>query len=180
MKKEGFTLIELIIVIVIIGILAAIAVPKFVGLTGEAKTSAIKGLAGSIRASANIVRAKWLTECNVKGNCSDNVSLEDGTTVCVDNSSGDVSGYPYPGANASTVCGSGAGGIETAVNTDGNNDIIVDNNSTTCTIFYYKGIPEDTGACSGSCSSTTNSCEVAYIYDGTKAPNIVICTKGCK
>ncbi|MFH1577461.1 MAG: type II secretion system protein [Candidatus Omnitrophota bacterium] len=52
MKNEkGFTLIELIMVIVIIGILAAIAVPRFMDLQSEAKKSACEGNAGSLRAA---------------------------------------------------------------------------------------------------------------------------------
>ena len=46
MKQAGFTLIELVMVIVILGILAAVAVPKFVDLSSEAKVAAVKGVAG--------------------------------------------------------------------------------------------------------------------------------------
>jgi len=52
--QAGFTLIELIIVIVIIGILAAIAIPKFQDLTTAANRSATKGLAGELAAAAAI------------------------------------------------------------------------------------------------------------------------------
>src|SRR5262245_46937419 len=47
---EGFTLIELVIVIAIIGILAAIAIPKFLDLSGAAKESATKAGLGTVRA----------------------------------------------------------------------------------------------------------------------------------
>ncbi len=50
-KQSGFTLIELVMVIVILGILAAVALPKFVNLGGNARTSVIQGVAGSMRAT---------------------------------------------------------------------------------------------------------------------------------
>ena len=57
-KEQGFTLIELIVVIVILGILAVTAAPKFMNLTSDANSAVVKGLAGAIRSASQTIYAK--------------------------------------------------------------------------------------------------------------------------
>ena len=58
MKKSGFTLIELIVVIVILGVLVSIAVPKFIDLTGEAKIALIKNISTNLEIGIKFVLLK--------------------------------------------------------------------------------------------------------------------------
>ncbi|GLS90333.1 hypothetical protein GCM10007916_14000 [Psychromonas marina] len=61
-KQSGFTLIELIIVIVILGILSAVAVPKFISIQSDAQESTMKGLKGALESASTLVNAKAKVE----------------------------------------------------------------------------------------------------------------------
>lgn len=57
-QQNGFTLIELVVVIIILGILAVTAAPKFINLQGDARESSLKGLQGTLQGANSLVFAK--------------------------------------------------------------------------------------------------------------------------
>lgn len=63
-QQKGFTLIELIIVIVVLGILAVTAAPQFFNFSSDARASTVKGMEGSVKAASALVYAKALLSPN--------------------------------------------------------------------------------------------------------------------
>ena len=75
--SKGFTLIELVVVITILGILAAFAIPRFANLEIEARKAAVQGLGGSIRSAATLAHSLSLAQ----GKASTESIIMEGATI---------------------------------------------------------------------------------------------------
>ena len=126
--QRGFTLIELVVVIALLGILAAFAIPRFASLESEARSAVVQGLSGSIRSAAAMAHGLELAGAVpvvMEGNTITMVGgYPDAATIV--NTLADVSGFDAPvvvpaaGAvpGTSTISKSGAPGACEVVYTE--------------------------------------------------------------
>jgi len=95
-KQAGFTLIELVIVVVIMGFLAVTAIPKFLDLTDQAKQANIEGMAGGFATAISLARAQWEAEGRPQNTSNLNTVNYDGSSLILtteNNTSGIRPGY---------------------------------------------------------------------------------------
>ncbi|GGP41603.1 type II secretion system protein [Shewanella saliphila] len=78
-KQQGFTLIELVVVIIILGILAVTAAPKFINLQGDARVSALSGMKAAIQGANTLVYSKAALAGEEKTAKADSPSVDLGT-----------------------------------------------------------------------------------------------------
>jgi MSHA pilin protein MshA len=150
-ESRGFTLIELVVVITILGILAAFAIPKFVALDSQARIATISGLAGSVKSAASLARGLSMATSNAAGPV-----VMEGATVTLLNS--------YPDASAT--------GIASAVNSNngagGDFTFTAGSGSTTAATWSKNGAPTPAG------------CAVSYTAPAAGfTPTVVTTTTGC-
>ncbi|WP_318402371.1 type II secretion system protein [Photobacterium leiognathi] len=154
-RQNGFTLIELVVVIVILGILAVTAAPKFMNLQGDARHASLQGLKGALQGASGIVYGKAAIK-GIESSTSGAVSTGVGTGT-VKTSLG------YPTATTDGIVAALASADEWNEKVSGSKSII----------FTFKNYDVD---------SIPNKCYVTYTQPSTagESPTISIPADACK
>lgn len=182
-RQQGFTLIELVVVIIILGILAVTAAPKFINLQGDARASTIQGMKGAIQGANSLIYSKAAL-LGIEGAATGSVDVLGNTVAGTPATATDdvpvVYGYMAAtkaalekgmdvkfntGTSPSSAVPSGEDAADWVINASGNSATI-----------WQRGAPADVTT-----TGSAASCKIVYVQAASAGalPTITVTDNGC-
>ncbi len=162
--EKGFTLIELVVVITILAILAAVALPRFTNMQVDARVSKANAILGAVRSASALTHSRCLLDmaANPVGTCTATAGTAnmEGTAITMlnqyptANAAGIIAAAQLTAATDALTISAGGAGVSTAITID-----IIGGTSPNCRVTY-----------------TTGAAPVAGVVN---APTVAIATGGC-
>ncbi|MGI2132872.1 type II secretion system protein [Shewanella baltica] len=184
-KQNGFTLIELVVVIIILGILAVTAAPKFINLQSDARASTIQGMKGSIQGANSLVYSKAAL-LGIEGAATGSVDVLGDTNNTVDPATGTADDVPVVYGYMAATKAALEAGMDVKFNTGTSPssavpsdevaaDWIIDEATGT---IWQRGAPADVAAAG---SEPAKSCKIVYTQAASAGalPTITLTDNGC-
>ena len=160
-RQAGFTLVELVTVILILGVLAAVALPRFSDLQGKARAAKVKGIAGAMNAAASLTKASAMAAQVACGSATGTTVALEGLNIALN--------HCYP--QALGAFGSGVLGAANVLAADG---WVVGSNAGAAAAGSVLTIQLSEGTTPANCSITYTS-----PANATAAPSVAVDVSGC-
>ncbi|MDH1627230.1 type II secretion system protein [Shewanella xiamenensis] len=178
-RQQGFTLIELVVVIIILGILAVTAAPKFINLQSDARASAIQGLKGAIQGANSLVYSKAAL-LGVEKSATGSVDILGDTNTTANPATGTADDVPVVYGYMAATKAALEAGMDVKFDADdsptatGSNDWIINVSGGSATI-WQRGAPADVT------TPTAASCKIVYQAAASAGalPTITLTDNGC-
>lgn len=166
-NQKGFTLIELIIVIVVLGILAVTAAPQFINFSSDARASTVKGLKGALQGASQTIYARAAIDGSLDGTSAAPVQVNGVDTV-----------FGYPAASATGIIVAAQLEAQLATDSDITSEWIYTINTAEATDRILIA-PADVG--DGTSIVLGDGCYAMYqeTADANTAPNVTVKVENC-